>query len=71
MKLFEVMIVKEDFDEEKNEEKFEILFGPQLIFAYSPKDATKKACIECAITPNDINVVDFYIREFPREKYGE
>lgn len=64
MNPFEVLITKTVYDKEDNEKTPEIVFGPKMIFAYSKDNATMKATIESGISPDDVEIVNFYVRNF-------
>lgn len=66
MRVFEVLILEDKYDEKDNLQ-INVLFEKQLIFAYSKKDAVKKAVIQSGISSEKIGEVEIFVREFPHE----
>jgi len=64
MEPFEVLITKSVFDKNDVEKTPEVIFGPKLVFAWDKDSATMKATIESGISPDDVNNVQFYVRNF-------
>lgn len=67
MSPYEVLITKTKYDE-NDDEQTKIVFVPTIIFAYTSEDAVKKAVISSGISPDDVNDVDCYVKEFEHSK---
>jgi len=64
MEPFEVLITKSVFGKDDTEKTPKVMFGPKLIFAWDKDSATMKATIESGISPDDVDSVQFYVRNF-------
>ena len=64
MNPYEVLITKDVYGENDDEETPVIIFGPKLVFAQDRDRATIKATIESGMSSNDVDGVQFYIKDF-------
>lgn len=65
MNLFEVVIVKENYDEKIEKTIYRVLHQGRY-FAFSENDAVNKAVIDSEISIDDIDEVSIYVNEFKR-----
>ncbi len=63
MRVFNVLIAQEQYDDDGNELAPKILFGPKLVFGYSKEVAKRKALVESKISVQEIENAELFMNE--------
>ena len=63
MNPFEILITKENYDED-DKLQIETIFGPKLVFAYDKEGAVRKALIDSGLPSSDIGGVYIWVKEY-------